>query len=137
VPSRASLALLALAVLPLSGCNPDEASSLAHAAGADLHLKLSDDQARSILTDIQHRNPTMSKSDILDRFKENAKKANEIIDGIGERAACSAIEVRLKFGAWQQSDVAKALQEQQSKTSVTIDTLAAVCRAKELAESGF
>lgn len=137
VPSRLTVVVLALAVLPLSGCNPDEASALAHAAGEDLHLKLNDEQAGSILSDLQHRNPTLSKSDILERFKENAKEANEIIDGIGGRAACSAIEVRLKFGAWPKSDAADAVQEQQRKTSVPLDTLAAVCRAKELAESGF
>lgn len=137
MPSRSTLVVLALAVLPLSGCGADVAAAFAHAAGEDLHLKLNDDQASSILKDIQHRNPTMSTSDILDRFKENARAANEMIDGVGERVACEAIDFRLKFGAWPRTDAANALQEQQAKSSVTIDTLAAVCRAKEVAESGF
>lgn len=138
MPSRLTLAVLALAILPLSGCNADEASALAHAAGDDLHLKLNDDQAGSILSDLQHRNPALSKSDILDRFKENAKQANEMIDGVGGRAACQAIEFREKYGSWPpNNDAAKAIQQREAGTSVTIDTLVAVCRAKELAESGF
>jgi len=137
MPSRLALAALAFAVLPLSGCNPDEATALAHAAGSDLHVKISNDQADSILEDLTHRNPGLTKSEILDQFKKNAERAGEIINEIGERAACAAVEYRLKAGSWPETDAAKQLQQQVSSTSIGIDTLVAVCRAKELGESGF
>jgi hypothetical protein len=136
MPSRLTFAVLVLSVLPLSGCNPDEAASFARAARSDLHVKISDEQADRILNQLKHQNPRLTKDQILERFKENAERAGELLDEVGVRVACEAVDYYVENGRWPDTQAGVTLSQRTDGTSVTIVALNAACKAKKLAESG-
>lgn len=135
--TRRSFVVLALAVVPLSGCTAGEGEAFAHAAADGLHVHVSEGEGDSILHDIQVHNHGVSKSDFLNSFKENAKQASEILQQVGEYGGCQAVEYRETYGFWPGGQVAATLRARTENTPVTVEVLYAVCKADEAGKSGL